>query len=281
MLRPFSPTLAIRTLLVAATLGVCLHAAPPATCPDLGKAVVVPDRGKAVVIAETGSVSVMRGNAVALFEGSVVQRQEKIVTGHDGYAKFVVAGCSYFEVYPDSQVVFHDNPTVTYKNLLEVFIGRIKVFIEHLNGPNYNQVTTPTAVISVRGTIFDVVVEDDDGTTLVSVDYGLVQVQNTTAPSGPGNEPMLKPGDSIRIFKHQPLRGQLIKHDDVAQRALKAAADTFRVLLGHGTGGVPIGGAGGGTGAQGDKGKNTGGSGTGSSTGSTGPPTGPKPGGGG
>ncbi|HUA60856.1 MAG TPA: FecR family protein [Verrucomicrobiae bacterium] len=279
MLRPFSPTLAIRTLLVAATVGVCLHAAPPAACPGLGKAVEKePGLGTAVVVAESGSVSVMRGNAVALFEGSLVKRQEKIVTGHDGYAKFVVAGCSVFEVYPDSQVIFHDNPTVTYKNLLEVFIGRIKVFIEHLNGPNYNQVTTPTAVISVRGTVFDVVVEDNDGTTLVSVDDGLVQVQNRTAP---GNEPTLKPGDWIRVFKHQPLHGQLINHNDIAHRALQVATDTFRVLLGHGSGGVPIGGAGGGTGAQGDKGKNTGGSGTGSSTGSTGPPTGPKPGGGG
>ena len=34
--------------------------------------------------------------------------------------------------------------------------------------------TSPTAVISVRGTVFDVVVQDDDGTTFVTVDEGEV-----------------------------------------------------------------------------------------------------------
>ncbi len=274
MLRHYLTTRTLWTLLAPAALSLCLHAAPPMPCPA---------QGTAVVVGLTGQVSVMRGNAVALFQGDKIKRQETIVTGHEGYAKFVVWApvppCSSFEVFPDSKVVFHDNPTNTYKDLLNVFIGRVKVFIEHLNGPNYNSVTTPTAVISVRGTVFDVVVEDEDGTTLVTVDEGRVEVMNTTAA---GETPILDPGDSIRIYPRQRLHGHVVNHDEILQRAMRAAADTFRALVGHGSGGIGVPGVGGGgTGAQGDHGKNNGGSGTGSSTGSTGPPTGPKPGGGG
>ena len=273
MLRPSLRTRTTRTLLVAATLVACLPAM--AQCP----ATPHPKPGTALLVEESGQISVMRGNAVALFEGNIIQRQETIITGHEGYGKFEVSDGSCFEVYSDSQVVFHDNPTVTYKDLLNVFIGRVKVFIQHLNGPNYNSVTTPTAVISVRGTIFDVVVEDDEGTTLVSVEDGAVAVRNLAAG---GEIPLLKPGDSIRISRHQPLYGRTVNRDRAVRAALDAATDAARIALGHGGGiGVPgIGGAGGGTGAQGDKGKNTGGSGTGSSTGGSGPPAGPKPGGG-
>jgi len=53
------------------------------------------------------------GRAAGLFVGDNVRRQELIVTGHDGYARFEVADGSTFEVFPDSKVVFHDNPTPT------------------------------------------------------------------------------------------------------------------------------------------------------------------------
>jgi hypothetical protein len=137
---------------------------------------------------------------------------------------------------------------------LNVIIGHVKVFIDHSKGPNSNSVTTPTAVISVRGTIFDIVVEDDDGTTLVTVDEGLVQVRNLTAP---GAEPYLKPGDSVRVFRGQRLIGQQIDKGGVFQRALRAATDALRVYAQQHPGGIPIGGVGGpgAPGAQGDKGR--------------------------
>jgi len=99
-----------------------------------------------------------------------------------------------------------------------VMIGRVKVVIQHLNGlPNYNKVSSPTAVISVRGTIFDVVVEDEEGTTLVSVDEGLVGVLNTTAP---GNGVLVNPGESIRVYRNQPLAlRQIDKGRPLARRS--------------------------------------------------------------
>ena len=44
------------------------------------------------------------------------------------------------------------------------WIGKIKVYIQHLPGiPNPNNVSTPTALISVRGTVFSVDVQDAGG----------------------------------------------------------------------------------------------------------------------
>jgi len=264
MLRYSVLTRTVRMLLLAALTVVCVSTEPIRN-------------GFARVVLETGQVSVLRGVPQALFVGNDVKHQELIVTGHDGYARFEVSDGSTFEVFPDSKVVFHDNPTPTYKDLLNVVIGRIKVFIQHVNGPNYNSVTTPTAVISVRGTVFVVDVEDDDGTTVVAVDDGLVQVRNLTAP---GPEPMLKPGDAIRIYRGQPLIAKLVDHKGMMRAVMRVAEDTIRLLAQRGVGGgggLPGGGGVPGTsrGPQGDKGKNGNGSGTGASTGSSAPPAGP------
>jgi hypothetical protein len=230
----------------------------------------------------------MRGGiAQALFVGNVVKRQELIVTGSDGYAKFAAHDGSYFEVFSNSKVLFHDHPTNDYKELLNVFLGRIKVFIEHLNGPNYNKVITPTAVISVRGTEFVVDVEDDQGTTLVNVEDGIVQVANRTAP---GNEPLVYKDQSIRVYPGRPLLGKLVNHNDPAYRIMRDAMDVLRATASRPSGGIGLPGAGGGVNlpGQGDKGKGNGGSGTGSTGGTQAPPSGPgappagpKPGGGG
>lgn len=218
------------------------------------------DRPVAVVEQMMGQVSVMRdGYAdVPLYVGSSVKAQQKIITGPNSYAKFHLQDNSTFEVYENSTVIFKDDwPSWTY--LLNVIMGRVKVFIDHTKGPNNNSVTTPTAVISVRGTVFDVVVEDTDGTTLVSCDEGLVQIRNVTAP---GAEPMLRPGESYRIFRGQGIMGRQINHSPLPQIALKAARDAVQVLLQQrvGGGGIPgIGGVGGPGGSipggQGDKGK--------------------------
>jgi len=144
------------------------------------------------------------------------------VTGPDGYGRFQVADGSTFEVFANSKVIFREH-VGNLQDILNVMIGHIKVYIEHLNGlPNNNSVTSPTAVISVRGTVFEVVVEDDDGTTFVSVDEGLVGVKNTTAPGG---EVHLNPGDSIRVIRNHPLQAMGIDKGGIFRGILRAAED--------------------------------------------------------
>jgi hypothetical protein len=158
----------------------------------------------AKVVTLSGQVSVLRDNSPwALDLGDSVQPRQIIVTGPDGYALLQVSDGSTFEVFHNSRVVFRDNPG-NWKDLLEVWLGRVKIQIEKVGGqPNYNKVRTPTAVISVRGTVFDVTVEDEDATTMVTVDEGQVAVQHALLPRG--DPKILNPGEWIRVYKNQPL----------------------------------------------------------------------------
>jgi ferric-dicitrate binding protein FerR (iron transport regulator) len=227
---------------------VCLSCAP-----------IYADGGAAKVITLTGQVSVLRDNSPwALNVGDSVQPRQVIITGPDGYAVFQVSDGSTFDVFPNARVIFRDNPG-SWKDLLDVLLGRVKVHIEKLGGqPNYNRVRTPTAVISVRGTVFDVAVEDEDDTTLVSVDEGQVVVQHLLKPGPPR---VLNPGESIRIFKNQPLTARMVDKSSVIRGVLRAAEQAmyeavYRTRLpGGGGGGVPAGGGSAG-GGQGDHGKN-------------------------
>jgi hypothetical protein len=251
----------VRPLLMAAALVVSL--APLQAQDTAAKALVI-----------NGDVSVLRdGNPWALFEGNTVRPQQMVKTGPDGYARFQVSDGSTFEVFPNSQVMFRANPP-SWKDLLDVVIGRVKVYIQHLNGvPNPNNVSSPTAVISVRGTVFEVNVEDEDGTTLVTVDEGVVLVR-AKAPGG--GEKLLQPTDNppwIRVFKNQPLAQKMDK-GSIARAIERAIEDAARVALqrqgvGGGVGTTPTTSTG--TGAQGDKGKG------GTTTTAPAPPSAPPP----
>jgi hypothetical protein len=251
----------VRPLLIAATLVVSLA---PLRAQDAA--------AKALVI--NGDVSVLRdGNPWALFEGNTVQPKQIVKTGLDGYARFQVSDGSTFEVFPNSQVVFRANPP-SWGDLLDVVIGKVKVYIQHLPGiPNPNNVHSPTAVISVRGTVFEVNVEDDDGTTLVSVDEGKVEVFSK-APGGGGV--LLEPTQWIRVFKNQPLAQKVVDKGSIARGIVRALQDAARVALQRQAGGGGVGttsttaGTGG---AQGDKGKGSGGT----TTTAPAPPSAPPP----
>jgi len=236
----------VRTLLIAAAAVVCL------------KTLSAQD-ARATVISQVGQISVMSdprgGDATPLLQGMSIKPQQLIVSGPDGYAQFQVSDGSTFEVYSNARVVFR--PTMgSWTDLLNVGIGRVKVWIQHApNRVNHNQVSSPTAVISVRGTVFDVVVEDSDGTTLVTLDEGAVDVRNLTAA---GNTVSLHPGDFLRVFRNQPLALAKPDHGNVIQQGMKMARDAaWQVLRNRQTpvGGVGVPGSGTSTGAQGDKGK--------------------------
>jgi hypothetical protein len=262
----------MQTLLLAVGLMVCLI---PLRAQDLAAA-------KAVTLV--GDVSCLKdgpsGNKWVLNEGQTVQARWIIKTGKDGYAKFQVSDGSTFEVFADSEVTFRQDPG-NWAHLLNVWIGHIKVMIQHLPGvANPNNVTSPTAVISVRGTVFEVVVEDLTGTTFVSVDEGIVQVHHRLQP---GNDKFLNSGDSVRVFPNQPLARVVDRGNILLQAVKRAEQAIYDGLLQRG---IPGGGATGGTqggaqgGAQGDKGKNKGGSGGGAPVPPGGAPPPPPPGGG-
>jgi len=173
----------------------------------------------------TGQVSVLHDDVPwALNAGDMIRPQQIVVTGPDGYADFQLADGSHFEVFPNSRAIFRNNPG-DWHDLLDLLIGKVKVEIEKLGGqPNHNKVRTPTAVISVRGTVFDVDVEDEDATTLVLVEEGQVEVRHLLKP---GDSRLLNEGEWIRVFKNQPLALKVIDRGAVMQRAMRAGWDAI------------------------------------------------------
>jgi len=180
------------------------------------------------VITLDGQVSVLRdGEPWALNIGDKVQIQQVIVTGADGYAKFQVSDGSFFEVYPNSNVIFRKNPG-NLRDLLDLIVGRVKIHIQKWGGqPNPNRVLTPTAVISVRGTTFDVAVDDDDETTLVTVEEGAVDVRHALKP---GVTRTVNAGESIQVYKNEPI-SQTFDKNELARRILHTMADAARVAI--------------------------------------------------
>jgi ferric-dicitrate binding protein FerR (iron transport regulator) len=190
----------------------------------------------AKVISLTGQVSVLHDSQPwALNIGDSVQIRQVIVTGPDGYARFEVSDGSSFEVFANSNVIFRKNPG-NLRDLLDLFVGRVKIHIQKFGSePNPNRVLTPTAVISVRGTTFDVSVDDDDETTLVSVEEGAVEVRHALKP---GQPKIVSAGESLHVYRDQPLAQSIVDKGQLMRRILHGLGDAaYRVAVtspGHG-----------------------------------------------
>jgi hypothetical protein len=190
----------------------------------------------AKVVELNGQVSVLKDSQPwALNIGDSIQVKQVIITGADGYAKFQVSDGSTFEVYPNSNVTFRNNPG-RWQDLLDVWVGKIKVHIQKLGGqPNPNTIHTPSAIISVRGTIFDVEVDGDEENTVVTVEEGAVEVRHATRGGSPK---IINAGDSIIVYKSQPLAQSLVDKGAIARRILRAMYDAVYTMQTTGRGGI-------------------------------------------
>ena len=207
------------SLLLAATAVVCFGQLPPSDSTSYA----------AKVVTQSGQVSILKDSQPwALSVGEAVHVKDLIMTGPDGHAILQVSDGSTFEVFPNSRVLFRKNPP-NWKDLLDVLVGRVRIQIEHFgNMPNPNRILTPTAVISVRGTTFDVSVDDDDETTLVEVEDGQVEVQHALLPRG--NPRVLSPGETLRVYRNEPLEAGIIDKGTLARRILRSMVDAVTTL---------------------------------------------------
>jgi ferric-dicitrate binding protein FerR (iron transport regulator) len=183
--------------------------------------------GAAKLLTFVGQISVIHAGsdyAWALDVGKTVNRQETIVTGSDGWGVFEVADGSKFEVFPNSRVVFRADMG-DWRHLLEVWLGKVRVQIEHFGGlPNNNKVRTPSAVISVRGTIFDVEVLRESEDTVVSDEEGSVAVEHALKP-GPAK--ILNRGETITVHKNEALGKALLDKSGLFQHGIRSLSDAL------------------------------------------------------
>jgi ferric-dicitrate binding protein FerR (iron transport regulator) len=162
------------------------------------------------IAAVKGKVSLVHGQAspVLLHKHDTVEAGDEILTDHKSSATIRMPDGSTVRIYPDSHVALRTE-TGSWKEFLHVFLGTVRVQIEKLSGrPNPKSMTTPTAIIAVRGTIFSVAVEQT-GDTQVGVGEGLVSVASLLQPQ---NEVLLKPGQScwMRHGQDRPTQPQMM-----------------------------------------------------------------------
>lgn len=202
--------------------------------------------GARVVLA-SGRVSVSRsGELWVLNPDDVVKPSQEIITGIDGYAVFELSDGSRFEVYPNSHVLFRSNRG-NWADVLDVWVGRLKVHIEKIMGkPNPHRIHTPTAVISVRGTIFLVEVEEDSESTRVAVEEGEVLVDHRLLPTG--KQRILGAGDELLVAKDEPIARAKVDKGGVLRASFRVLSDTLYAIAvrtrqpGSGAGPLPPGG---------------------------------------
>jgi ferric-dicitrate binding protein FerR (iron transport regulator) len=198
----------------------------------------------AKLLVMEGQVSVLRDNVPwALKVGDTVSPRQEIVTGPDGHALFEVNDGSTFQVFPNSRVIFRN--TYNWQELIDVFIGRIKVHIQRWGGqPNPARIHTPTAVIAVRGTTFDIVVDGDES-TLVSVEEGQVAVRHRLLLTE--NPRILNGGEQLRVYRNIPLAKSKLDKGRIYERGANAVIEAFYTIMLRGprvAGGAPAPGGG-------------------------------------
>jgi hypothetical protein len=97
---------------------------------------------------------------------------------------------------------------------------------------------TPTAVISVRGTTFDVTVEPADETTQVDVEEGVVVVDHKLLPTG--RVATLRAGESIRVYKNIPIASNQFDKGTILHYAVNIIGDLAHVMGSRGGGKITL-----------------------------------------
>jgi ferric-dicitrate binding protein FerR (iron transport regulator) len=144
-----------------------------------------------------GKVSLVRGQAapVLLHNNDAVQAGDEIVTDRKSSAILRIPDGSTVRIYPNSHIVVRAQ-SGSFREFINLLLGNVRVQIEKLSGrPNPKSMTTPTAIIAVRGTVFHVAV-NQNGDTQVGVEKGLVSVANLAHPE---DEVMVKPGFMVWV----------------------------------------------------------------------------------
>jgi FecR protein len=124
---------------------------------------------------------------------------DTIITGKDGKLVLALSDGSQAVVAPKTTLIIQDL-TQSPRTLFQMLKGKTRIHIEKLGGqPNPYRVNTPTAVIAVRGTIFDVEVSDDE--TQVYLHEGAVDVFN----AGQLNQPVFLNAGQMTSIRAQQL----------------------------------------------------------------------------
>src|ERR1017187_1289377 len=191
----FGAALAILALWAALCLSAAqgqVSAPEPAPAPFAGAAV---SEWKGDVHVQLPGTSLSRPT-----RGQVLPAGTVLDTGDGRLVLVLRADESEILVQPHTRLVVRE-PAPGNWNAVEILLGRVRAYIRKRTGgaPPF-QMGTPSAVIAVRGTRFDVEV-NGRGVSEVDVFDGLVEV---ASPTIPGSSVLVSPGFSTRVGMGTP-----------------------------------------------------------------------------
>jgi hypothetical protein len=184
---------------------------------NLASAKILTSSGSVQITRPTGGVM----NRVKLRGGDELFAGDVIKTGMDGRLVIGLKDGSQAIIISGTIVEIKDANNSP-RTIFNVLRGKTRIKIEKLGGkPNPYRITTPTTVIAVRGTIFDVFVKKEE--TKVFVVEGEVSVALLAVPD---IEVILTPGQFTRVRENEPPQTpapfKLKQNDDVFSLVSKA-----------------------------------------------------------
>jgi len=161
-------------------------------------------QGTLRVVAVHGNVQWIAGSGgsfvpVAATTQQVVRVGDQLQTGPDADITLQVPDGSWMVVSENSKFTVQDFWSGNLKSIMNLMMGRVFFYIKKLDGrPNPYSVTTPTALIAVRGTEFDVIVDKDRNTEVRCQDGSVKVVENIAGEEvvlNPGFKTFVRPGE--------------------------------------------------------------------------------------
>lgn len=125
---------------------------------------------------------------------------DQVRTGAEASVTLELPDGSYMVVSENSTLAIRQFWGSDLRNLVDLLVGKVRFFIQRIGGkPNPYRVNTPTALIAVRGTTFEVIV-DDAPFTEVRCFEGRVAVEAVGLPDrevilDEGRKTLVRPGE--------------------------------------------------------------------------------------
>jgi ferric-dicitrate binding protein FerR (iron transport regulator) len=125
---------------------------------------------------------------------------DEVRTGPDAQLILEVPDGSYMVVSENSKLIVEDFWSGDLRSLMNLMVGKVRFYVQRLGGrPNPYRVTTPTALIAVRGTTFDVIVDEAQIAEVRCLE-GRVAVETVGLPNRevilePGRKTLVRPGE--------------------------------------------------------------------------------------
>src|SRR5216117_1552447 len=112
-----------------------------------------------------------------LAPAQTVQAGDEVRTGAGAQLILEVPDGSYMVISENSKLIVEDFWSGDLRSLVNLMVGKVRFYVQRLGGrPNPYRVTTPTALIAVRGTVFEVTVDETQSAEVRCLD-GRVAVE--------------------------------------------------------------------------------------------------------